>query len=190
MSTFIIRDVRLAGWKPAGDVIEVNFDTPLQWIVDCINRRASKDLIVKIMCHGLPGFLLCANGAVGHPTRGNGITADDIPTFQQIAGNLKRLELHACLVARIGSCYECENHVGYDGNYFCFKMAQAIQAEVKASIHLQKYNDGTTCGWFSCRPNGDGIDFGQWNGRVFTWDKTGNIIKMQDFPYEESGMDS
>lgn len=185
MPKFIIRDVRLAGWKPLGDVIEVNYDTPLRWIMDCINRRASEDLRVIIMCHGLPGYLQCANGVAGHPTAGNGITADDIQTFEQIAGSVKRLELYACLVARIGGCPECGNHVGYDGNAFCFRLAKAIKARVKASIHLQYYYDGTVGSWIFRRPDGKGINFGEWNGKVFTWGKKGNIIKTQDFPYHE-----
>jgi hypothetical protein len=185
MSTFIIRDVRLGGWKPPGDVIEVNFDTPLQWIIDSINKRASPDLKVIIMCHGLPGFLMCANGVTAHPEVGNGITAADIPTFKQIAGSLWRLEFYSCLVARIGGCPESDGLTAYDGNAFCFKMAQAIKAEVKASIHLQYYRDGTTGLWIFRRPNGDGINFGEWNGRVFTWDASGNIIKTEDFPYKD-----
>src|SRR5438132_658138 len=143
MSTFIIRDVRLNGWKPSGDVIEVNFDTPLSWLINSINSRKSDDLVVKIMCHGLPGFLMCGNGVSSHPTAGNGISIGDLTTFEKIKGSLKRLEFHSCLVARIGSCFECNGHAGYDGNYFCFRMAQTIGAEVKASIHLQYYQDGT-----------------------------------------------
>ncbi|MGI8641838.1 MAG: hypothetical protein ACR2MG_18060 [Pyrinomonadaceae bacterium] len=184
MSTFIIRDVRLEGWKPPGDVIEVNFDTPLQWLVDSINKRASSDLKVIIMCHGLPGYLQCANGIVGHPTVGNGITDADIPMFEKIAGSLWRLELYSCLVARIGGCPESGNDIGYDGNAFCFKLAQAIKAQVKASIHLQYYNDGTVGKWVFRRPNGKGINFRQWNGTVFTWNKNGKIISTEVFPYE------
>jgi hypothetical protein len=185
MPDFIIRDVRLQGWRPGGDVIEVNFDTPLQWIVDSINRRASEDLRVIIMCHGLPGYLQCANGVVGHPKVGNGITIDDLPTFEKIAGSLWRLEFYSCLVARIGTCPECGDHEGYDGNAFCFKMAKAIQAEVKASIHLQYYYDGTKGIWWFRRPNGEGINFGEWNGRVFTWNRKGEIIQTQDYPYKD-----
>lgn len=186
MHTFIIRDVRLAGWKPEGDVIEVNSDTPLPYVIDSINERSAKhgkDLKVIIMCHGLPGWLQCANGTALHPTAGNGITINDLGWFAKISGNLRRLEFHACLVARVGNCHECNGHQGYDGNAFCFKMAQTIGAEVKASIHVQWFNDGTYPGG---APTGKGIDFQWWNGRVFTWDKTGTIIKTDDFPYKES----
>lgn len=180
MSTFIVRDVRLEGWKPAGDVIEVNYDTPLQWVMDCINRRASEDLIVKFMCHGLPGYLQFCYGSVPHPQCGNGVTVHDLSMFEQIRGSLKRLEFHSCLVARIGDCPECDGMTAYDGNYFCYRMAQTIKARVKASIHVQWYNDGTHEGG---TPTGEGVNFGKWNGRVFTWGRKGNIIKTQDYPY-------
>lgn len=187
MHTFIIRDVRLAGWKPSGqDVLEVNFDTPISWLIESINKRGKDhggDVKVIIMCHGLPGYLQCANGTALHPTQGNGITISDLAWFEKIAGSLKRLELYSCLVARIGSSPECGKHVGYDGNEFCFKLAKAIKAEVKASIHLQYFYDGTVGLWIFRRPNGKGIDFGEWNGKVFTWDSTGTIINTEEFPY-------
>lgn len=188
MHTFIIRDVRLAGWKPPGDVLEVNYDTPIGWVMDSINNRSKEhggDLKVIMMCHGLPGFLQCANGTTLHPQIGNGISISDLPWFKKISGALKRLELYSCLVARIGSSPECGGATAYDGNAFCFKLAQTIQAEVKASIHLQYYNDGTVGLWVFKRPNGNGINFGEWNGKVFTWDKTGKIIDTQEFPYED-----
>jgi hypothetical protein len=109
----------------------------------------------------------------------------DLAWFSTIAGSLRRLELHACLVARIGTAPELPDHVGYDGNEFCFKLAQAISAEVKASIHLQYYWNGTEGKWIFKKPNGQGIHTGEWNGKVFTWDKTGAIIKTEEFPYEE-----
>lgn len=189
MHTFIIRDVRLHGWTPSGDVIEVNFDTPIGYVMDCINERGKKhngDLNVIFMCHGAPGYLQCANGTALHPTEGNGITINDLQWFRQISGSLKRLELYSCLVARIGKAPESSVVVGYDGNEFCYRLAQTIQAEVKASIHLQYYYDGTIGLWCFRRPNGDGISFGHWNGTVYTWDKTGAIINVEEFPYKET----
>lgn len=183
MHTFIWRDVRLAGWKPAGDVIESNLDTPLSWMINRINDRAQThkgDLEVKIMCHGFPGYLQCCLGRVQHPNFGPGITIYDLPMFEKIRGAVKRLELHACLVARIGSCPETEDYEVYDGNAFCFQLAQTIKADVKASIHIQYYDDGT---YDDGSPHGDGTSYGQWNGRVYTWGAEGNIISTEDFPY-------
>jgi peptidoglycan hydrolase-like protein with peptidoglycan-binding domain len=195
--SFIIHDVRLFGWKPSGDVVEVNGDTPLQWLVDCTIARSklnSGNLILKIMSHGLPGFVQCCRGAFLHPTlqdkvvdpaKGNlfigpgkgGISIADLNTLSQLKGQVKRIEFHSCLVARIGTCHEANGHTCYDGNAFCFRLAQVTQAEVKASIHLQYYWKGTG--------PGNGIHFGKWNGRVFTWGPAGNIVAMEDFPYKE-----
>lgn len=183
MHTFIWRDVRLKGWKPAGDVIESNFDTPLAWMMNRITNRSEEhkgNLLVKIMCHGLPGYLQCCQGRIQHPKYGPGITVYDLPMFEKISGAIKRLELHACLVARIGSCPETEDNEAYDGNAFCFQLAQTIKAEVKASIHIQYYDDGT---YEDGSPHGEGMSHHPWNGRVYTWDSTGKIINTEDFPY-------
>jgi hypothetical protein len=183
MHTFICRDVRLHGWKPQGDVIEVNFDTPLSWLINRIKNRGDEhegDVKVKLMCHGLPGYLMCCQGAAGHPEAGSGITAHDLDTFEEVRGYVKKIELHACLVARIGACWEAES-LGYtvhnDGNAFCFKLAKATQAIVKASAHVQWYWAGTG--------TNTGVDFGHWNGLVFTWDETGAIVKKKNYPYTE-----
>jgi hypothetical protein len=188
MHTFIIRDVRLKGYKPLGDVLEVDSATPLGWIIDSINKRGTDhggDVKLIFMCHGLPGYLQCANGVTPHPQAGNGITANDLTTFGKIAGSVKRIEFYACLVARIGGCPECNGMTGYDGNNFCYKMAQTTKAEVQASIHLQYYYTGEVGFWIFKRPDGKGINFGHWNGKVFTWAPAGNIIKTEDFPYTE-----
>lgn len=184
MRTFVCRDVRLHGWKPNGThVLEVNFDTPLNWLIDNIvkhGRESGGNLLVKLMCHGLPGFLQCCNGNAPHPTAGNGISAADLASFARIKGLVRRIELHACLVARIGACWETislGHTVGYDGNSFCYRLAQTTGAQVQASIHIQWY-------WTGTGP-AKGVDFGHWNGRVFTWAPSGAITRMEDYPYKE-----
>ena len=89
---------------------------------------------------------------------------------------MKRIEFHSCLVARMGACFEANGHACYDGNAFCFQLAQATQAEVMASIHLQFYWKGTAAG---------GMNFGNWNGLRFTWGPAGNITETKNFPYQE-----
>ena len=184
---FIIRDTRLAGSKPLGDLIEVDSKTPLQYIMDMINQRSEThkgDLIVQIMCHGLPGYLMCGKGAVAHkmhdeekkkdPNKGNGITWHDLPAFESISGKIKTLELRACLVAYMGvSPEEPTDLNGFDGNYFCYRLAQTIQAEVKASLHWQ---------WYHEQPN---IVFQRWYGEVKTWGPKGNIIKTEMFAFRD-----
>jgi hypothetical protein len=194
---FIVHDVRLFGWKPMGDGIEVNGDTPLQWVIDSTIKRSTENngnIILKIMAHGLPGFVQCAQGAFTHPTlpqtvtdpaKNNmvigpgkgGISVADLNTLAQLKGHVKRIEFHSCLVARIGPCFEANGHASYDGNEFCFKLAQRTGAEVKASIHLQYYWPGTG--------SNNGMHFGQWNGQVFNWGPMGNINSVETHQYTE-----
>lgn len=199
-ATFIVHDVRLFGWKPAGDALEVNGDTPLQWMIDNAITRGKANggnLVVKIMSHGLPGFVQCCQGKFMHPTlatnvvdpaKGNlyigpgkpGISVQDLDQLSQLKGHVKRIEFHSCLVARIGPCFEANGHTGYDGNAFCFQLAQRTAAEVVASIHLQFYwkgNEGPV--------QSKAMHFGNWNGRVFTWGPAGNVIDMQTYAYKE-----
>jgi hypothetical protein len=191
---FTVRDVRLFGWKPAGDVLEVNGDTPLKWMIDSTIDRGKKNggnLVLKIMAHGLPGFVQCCRGRFSHPTLPDkvmnnktyigpgkgGISVSDLNEFRPLAGHVKRIEFHSCLVARIGPCFEANGHTGYDGNQFCFMLAQAIQGEVSASIHLQYYWEG--------KGVNQGMDFGHWNGLVFKWGPMGNIVGKKQFPYKD-----
>ncbi|MFN2531627.1 MAG: peptidoglycan-binding protein [Pyrinomonadaceae bacterium] len=196
-SIFIVHDVRLFGWKPIGDVLEVNVDTPLQWLIDNVVSRGTGsggNQILKIMSHGLPGFVQCARGAFQHPTlptsitdpaKGDlyigpgkgGMSAYDLDALSQLNGKVKRIEFHSCLVARIGTCFEANGHTCYDGNAFCFQLAQRTAAEVRASIHLQWY-------WCGSGPN-NGMHFGTWNGLVFTWGPAGNIIESKPYPYTD-----
>jgi hypothetical protein len=195
-AVFIVHDVRLFGWKPVGDVLEVNGDSPLQWVIDSTIGRSKANggnLILKIQSHGLPGFVQCSRGAFLHPTlpttitdptKGNliigpgkgGISIGDLKTFSQLKGQVKRIEFHSCLVARMGPCFEANGHACFDGNAFCFQLAQVTQAEVRASIHLQYYWGGSQA---------SGMHFGKWNGLVFTWGPEGNIIRTESFPYTE-----
>jgi hypothetical protein len=97
----------------------------------------------------------------------------------RLKGHVNRIEFHSCLVARMGPCAEANGHTCYDGNAFCFRLAQATGAEVRASIHLQYY-------WLGSSPL-LGMHFGNWNGTVFTWGPAGNIVSMQQFPYTDFG---
>lgn len=186
MAVFIVRDVRLSGIKPLGDVIETDSRTPLKFILDMINKRADgdADLTVKIMCHGLPGYLQCGQGSVAHsispqtrrtdPSKGNGITHHDLKAFEAIKGRIKTLELRACSVAYMGKSPEWKNDLdGFDGNFFCYRLAQSIQANVKASLHTQ---------WYRETPN---IEYYNWYGDVRTWGPKGDIIKKEMFPFKD-----
>jgi hypothetical protein len=122
---------------------------------------------------------------VKDPAKGNlyigpgkgGISVADLNVLGQLKGKVRRIEFHSCLVARIGPCHEANGHACYDGNGFCFQLAQATGAEVKASIHLQWY-------WLGTGPK-NGMSFAEWNGLVFTWGPAGNIIETVQYPYKD-----
>lgn len=184
--TLIIRDVRLAGWAPKGDVVEVDAYSPVKYIMDVILKRSrekSGNLKVIFMAHGLPGFVQCGKGGFDHPTAGPGMTIADNLQFERLRGAVTQLSFYSCLVARIGDCHECGPHKGYDGNQFCYIVAQSAQTRVRASTHLQYYWDGTVKTWKFKRPDGKGIRFGTWNGTVFTWGPSGKILSREDYPY-------
>jgi hypothetical protein len=182
---FIVRDVRLAGYRPNGDVIEVTGDTPFRYVIDMIidrGRTRNGNVRAIFMAHGLPGFIQCANGRMPHPTAGPGIGITDLDQFSRLKGYIKQITFYSCLVARIGTCFECGGDEGYDGNAFCYRLAKATNARVKASIHLQYYDEGAANYSFK-RPNGQAIQFGHWNGTVFTWGPDGSIIRTEQWPY-------
>ena len=184
-----MRDVRLHGYKPHGDVLEVDENTPLPWVIDNIIDRGKAvggKMRVIFMAHGLPGFVQCARGSFIHPTAGGGLTVADMHQFDKIKGSVEDISFYSCLVARIGTCPEGNGHVGYDGNQFCYTLAQRTQARVKASIHLQYYYNGTKKTWKFVRPDGTGITFGHWNGTVFTWAPSGAIVYREQFPLREA----
>src|ERR1044072_398968 len=144
-------------------MLEVNGDTPLQWPIDVAiakGKEAGGNLTLRIMAHGPPGFVQFARGRFPHPplplsvvdpAKGNlyigpgksGICVTDLNELAQLKGHVKRIEFHSCLVARIGPCFEANGHASYDGNAFCYQLAQRTGAEVVASIHLQYYWDGS-----------------------------------------------
>lgn len=183
---FIIRDVRLEGYKPLGDVLEVDANTPLRWMIDNIKQRGDRyggALRVILMAHGLPGFIQCGRGSFVHPQAGTGLTVADLNEFAELKGKIEQLSIYSCLVARIGSCPECGGMAGYDGNALCYMLAQRMNARVKASIHLQYYSTGIVGRWFFKRPDGSGITFGNWNGTVYTWGPSGAVLFREQFPY-------
>ena len=167
MAIVVFRDLRLAGKFVADTAFRpVDENTNLDWIVkQCLKERGTVQL--QFWSHGLPGYVQCGRGVADHPTAGPGITAADIATLARLAGKVTSIEFRCCLVARIGTCFECGGHRGYDGNAFCFRVAQAVRATVKASLHLQYGEGNQDCGWA---------------GTVFTWNAKGQIVNRNDYP--------
>jgi hypothetical protein len=180
MHTLIWRDVRLKGWRPnEGDktkVMECNFDTPLSWFVtysssyaDTTKKEKNDIVLLKLMAHGR---YLDGNGGYGVE-----FCKDDLSvlTLAQISGLRGKfaagVELYACGAAAVtpGSGVDLGN-----GAIFCRRLAMTLATNVKASDTPQLYGMGTG-------PK-NGIDFGKWQGNVFTWDKNGILIKKEIYP--------
>jgi hypothetical protein len=169
MAVLVFRDLRLEGkWRSNSAMQPVDENTSLDWMVKRILREKTR-VQLQFWSHGLPGFVQCGSGIVSHPTAGPGISVHDLPSWAKLAGKVTSIEFHCCLVARIGTCPECGGHVGYDGNAFCFKVAQAAKTTVMASLHIQLGAGNQDCGW---------------QGTVFTWNSKGHIVNRTDYPMD------
>lgn len=142
-------------------MIEVNFDTPLQFFLDSAAdtvAHTADPVRLKLMAHGRAAFvqfcrenLTLANLAVLSVLRG-----------QFVAG----VDLFSCSVAFIAPGPG-------DGNVFCSRMAQLLDTFVRASTATQFYTVGSA---------GAGLDFGRWEGTVLTYGPAGNVVHVENEP--------
>ena len=167
MAILVFRDLRLEG-KYVSDLAfqPVDEAVTLKWMVNRIQREKGK-VQLQIWSHGLPGYVMCGKGSVAHPTAGPGLTIHDLSEFAKLAGKVSSIEIHSCLVARIGTSPECNGHVGYDGNWFCSRLAQVTKATVAASWDIQFGSGNQDCGWA---------------GAVLTYGSKGNVLKRENYP--------
>jgi hypothetical protein len=82
------------------------------------------------------------------------------------------VDLYACGAAYINPGYGGRG--SGDGNFFCMKMAQVLQTNVRASTAPQIY---ASRGGFPWDPY---IDFGLWEGTVLTYGPKGDVIKVEN----------
>ncbi len=178
MQTLIWRDVRLNGWRPnepkGTKVMECNFDTPFHWFIDYSKVfsdgfKGKEDVALQIMAHGYysPG----QNGTGGY---GIQFCKDDIkisnleklyPLRDKFKGGVT---LFSCGAAAITP----GSGAGHgNGAILCRRIAMILNTKVTAADAKQLYGMGTG-------PK-KGIDFGQWQGNVFTWDKNGKLIAKE-----------
>jgi hypothetical protein len=166
MQDIIIRDVRLLGWKPAGkEVLEVNFDTPIEWPINWAADKADTYKgDVRIRTEGSDANGMCtekniySQGGAGIQFCKENITLSTISKFSKWKGKVKTIELLSCGAAYITPGKEGKDG---DGNYFCYRFAQITGAAVRASTATQRYSYGT---------KETGIQFGRWEGMVYTYD--------------------
>ena len=158
----VYRDVRLEGFRPAGDtVIEVNFDTPLQFFLDTagdVPTHTAQPVRLKIMAHGTPGHVRFCREELSLAN----VSALSVLRDKFASG----VDLCACEVAFIAAGQG-------DGNVFCSRMAQTLGTSVRASTAIQIYNLGTA---------GSGLDFGGWEGTVLTYGPRGDVVNVEHAP--------
>jgi peptidoglycan hydrolase-like protein with peptidoglycan-binding domain len=170
----VYRDVRLLGWRPKGDtVIEVNFDTPLQWFIDSSSDVANKNsnaVRLKLMAHGYtgPGG---SQGGGGIQFCREDLSLSNLDRLRPLYGKfMAGVDVYACGVAYITPGYE--GKVG-DGNVFCSRMAQILGTHVRASTATQYYGLGSAS---------SGLEFGRWEGTVLTYGPRGDVVNVEHAP--------
>ena len=173
----IVHDTRLAGdapWHLVNATCVVNEHHSIKSILNWINVKASKygyidDLFV--MAHGRVSEL-SNNGGYGIALGKDEINLGNVHRWVDVKGSLGHIYLLACAAA--DTDYES---VGLgaatgDGLTLCSKLASSAGALVTASDAIQYYYKGMW-GIF-----GDTIDFGDWEGNVYTWDGTGSCVDV------------
>jgi hypothetical protein len=181
MPEMIIRDVRVEGPRPKGNlVLEVAGNTPLSWPLLWVASEAGNEgnSLLKIIAHGLGIYVaslagnygarvpVVSQGGSGLKFCREGITLATLPQFSAWRGKLRQIEILGCGAAYITPGYEGKEG---DGNLLCSRLAQITQANVRASTATQMYNLAT-------------MDMGSWEGTVLTYGPLGDVIRVEQAP--------
>jgi|SRR5262245_42449333 len=184
----VIRDVRLKGFRPKGDsVLEVNFDTPIVWPITWAVEKAKEFgeenwMFLKIMAHGYRSSK-DSNGGCGIQFCEEDIKLTNLHNWQTLCRKeggrqfpyFRGIDLMACGAAYITPGKDGEDG---DGNYFCYRMAQITQSYVRASTATQEYDPGS-----NDEPH---LDFGDWEGTVYTYNPKGEVVKIEQAPLADT----
>jgi hypothetical protein len=188
----IIRDVRLKGSRPGwSEFIEIDENTPLSWPIAWARQKASDYnyayVRLRILAHGfgvwqqpaltiqdplgnLPPYFTdpsdASQGGGGILFGKDNLWLTNINLLGPLRGWFDWVDLCCCGMAYITPGFE--GKIG-DGNVFCSRLAQILQAPVRASTATQYYAL-------------NGVDFGAWEGTVITYGPGGNVIKVQNSP--------
>ncbi len=192
MRDVIVHDRRLSGTPNWGNCVrrQVNESTRIgPFITDLINISNQSQGInrLKIMCHGWADQI--GNLGFGLQFCAEGITPATVGLFRQLhpAGQppkVRFIEVYACgAAARTEADREPSRMIlggfrtpGANGEQLMRNLAINSGAFVKASTHTQYYNINLL----------GQIDFGAWEGRVTTWNPTGEPIFVEVNPTEPS----
>lgn len=143
--------------------------TSVSQIVDGIATIARSVPVRK----NLATVIINGHGRPGRIGIGQGITLNDVSQFNVLKteGLVDYIWIIACKVASIREA----GSEKYDGNYFCYRLAQESGAFIKASRDTQ---------WARLDlPLIDEVPYGfidDWEGIVCTWNPQGELIRVGD----------
>jgi hypothetical protein len=206
-----VKDNRLSAvYAPSAISISsgVALYTVLGWAADSARnvKAEGKRFRLRLFGHGLPGYCQIGGGSgvatfslkSGNKGGGPGLSIRDLQLFRMLHGLVDEIDLHGCFVACMGRS-ELEMrlprngiHVdgsvlngipAEDGNALCFQLAQVAGATVRASRDLQYlgvFADGAQTQF--CMYD--------WSGTVVTWNPTGSIAEVKEYPLRKVELDS
>lgn len=174
----LIHDAQLKGRSPSG-LAQNTFDVPtgmstshvISWAAAYAGMQRGLDNIF-IMCHGYEQGVEDPNAQVSIYALGYGLALgdpglsfDNIRLCGALNGLVRTITLFACGPANTRTGYE--NTTG-DGMRFCGEFALISGATVIAAIETQYYYH-TPSWWDSLLGRTGEIDFGAWEGPVFSF---------------------
>jgi hypothetical protein len=179
MKAMLVHDMRLSGTTPANlaqNNYEVDGTVTIQHAFDWIHSYAQTQGgldVLYIMCHGFEanwnlGDQTCTNfqvGGFGLALCAEGLSLSNVGIAGTIKGDVKTIYIFACATAQTGPGNE---GTVADGMKFCGQIAMNTAATVIAATDTQFYSTDTTFWQWITGQQGE-IDFGNWDGTVYTF---------------------
>jgi hypothetical protein len=136
----------------------------LNWLRIKTSKYGGKDKLY-IMAHGTPGCVELGR---------DWILEKNVHMWGGLRGRLDWICICACSVANVSSEFRQDPDGQWfkgDGYMLCSKLAAYTKAYVTAADTDQQYMH-----YFGLWP----IDFGSWEGNVYTWDRNGHCIDVRE----------
>lgn len=174
----VAHDTRLEGRTPlstSGTItFEVSDSTPLSDFFDRVVQISDSNSGVRtlyIMAHGVH---VVSEDTTAIQFCQEYISYRNVHLFDQLREKVERIVLFVCHAS------ETSMTTRGDGDEMCRQMAMLTEAEVVAAREVQSYTRIEQCTLFSCEEAA--IEFGEWEGTVVVYDRTGNIIAEYSNP--------
>ena len=179
MQTIVVHDARLAGDTPTGNritPIRVDATTPLASMVSQVRNASTRhgtDVKLNVLCHGF-----AEHGELGYGLQlcRERLTLTTVQSLQPLNGMISYgIDIYACGAAHTATWRTGEHG---DGWTLCSRVASITQSVLRAADLTQWYNYfGGIAGLFRQE-----INFGQWEGRVVTFNSRGQEIGAETDP--------